>query len=106
VTRYYEQRQANPALRTKETLLFPAVHTTSNCGNDKRFRCPTVWRGRQVVRQLSVRERFSGSSPTTGTKPKRLCAKVFPQERAMTGTKTGTKFSTDAKSCQRTPTRP
>jgi hypothetical protein len=47
-----------------------------------------------------------GPIPTLASKPKCFCAKIFTQDGAMMGTKTGTKFFTDAKSCQRTPTRP
>ena len=47
-----------------------------------------------------------GSIPTLASKPKHFCVKVLPRQGATTGTKTGTKFSTDAKSCQHTPTRP
>jgi len=34
--------------------------------------------------------------PTSASKPKRLCAKVLPQEGATTGTKTGTNLPADA----------
>jgi hypothetical protein len=40
--------------------------------------------------------RYSCSSPTTGTKSKRLCAKVFPGQGVVTDTKTDTNFAADA----------
>lgn len=63
-------------------------------------------RGSQVVRQGSAKASCVGSIPTLASKLKRFCVKVFPRQDAATGIKTGTKFSTDAKPWQTTPTRP
>ena len=50
------------------------------------------WRGSQVVRHGSAKAAFVGSIPTLASKSKRLCVKVFPQQRPPTGIKTGTKL--------------
>jgi hypothetical protein len=43
------------------------VHSILNCGNDKRFRCSTVWRGRGRARGALSNSAPGGSIPTSAS---------------------------------------
>jgi hypothetical protein len=43
-------------------------------------------------KKLSAKATFFGSIPTLASKPKRFCAKVFPEQGVVTDTRTDTKL--------------